>query len=186
MWKPFYAKRRGCKDFRFGACFGDWLDVIGERTPNLTAAKDALQKLLERYYPAAEWGPWILARLCARFKFPLEGIEDEAGGGAFVVSRERDQVLAAAAPSHPLPPKSGLERVWVRTGDPNRTRSPYAATTLFPNGDLWESLGESQIRDLLSWRSDEGQLSLQDLRDAGCGESKWWLALRFKAMREWD
>ncbi len=181
-WVPVYSKRRGCRTFRFGACLGDWRTSIGG---DFQAAITTIADFLADYIPAIETLRRIEQNMCIRFNFGLEGVEDTAGGGAFVVYRAVEKNLADAAPPNPLSKRDGFERAWLARGS-RLTNSEKAYITLFPNGDYWETLGEHQIRDLLSMRDEDGIVTINALARAACGKVKWWWARRVQAEKHWE
>lgn len=188
-WEPAYVKLAGCENFRFGACFEDWIDLVAAKsrpTADIEEAKDFIIKILAFFSSEVKVAKWILDHSCIRFKFPLETVEDEWGGRGRAVWRGGDTGYIGPAPSHPFSPRDGWKRVWVHLpGDEtNSIRSKNVATVLFLTDTIWEILWDGQIRDLLSMRSEDGALTPKDLAGAACGKVTFWMTLRRGKARE--
>lgn len=197
-WVPGYQKSLGCKKFRWGFCTQQWFDHMDEEAKKQGAAGIKVLEFVEkamwwivRFYSvqAAEIARWVMRNFCFRFSFPMRKYEAVNGWTGYAIHIQTDTRLYP--PAHPLQPRSGWKRVWMRMG-PNWTRNEQTVTVFWPASEpggpiVQEIVNGYQLRGMLRMDSDvTGAMDVRSLAHSNgiCDKAHWWPARKSKAKPE--
>lgn len=194
-WAPALMKSMGCTDMEWGVCFADWIDTL-QKDPDAPGWTKNLDQRIYRFADsflvgAGVMAEWLVDRACLRFKVPLYAYRLTDKGTTYYAVERHDApiLLRGATPPHPLPKRSGYNRVWISSVQATMTRSDDAMIVYWPEQDppnVKELLPRKTIRGLLRMDPDyAGAVSIKQLVRADCGKSRWYLSSREKAMNRY-